>query len=830
MRHPVLAALLAASPYVFAQADPSTPSPAPIQVRPATSEAATTSDESRSETERVGLQEIVVTAQKREQDINDVSIAISAFTGDTLEALGITDTRQLSGLVPGFTYADSGFNTPVYTLRGVGFNEASQTASSTVGVYVDEFNLPFPVMSKGANLDLQRVEVLKGPQGTLYGRNTTGGAINYVANKPTEDLETGLSATYGSYETADVEGFISGALTHTILARLAIRGVHSDQGWQDSLTRSADHFGRVDRQAGRLSLDWEATPSLRVRAGAEGWYDRSEPQVPQAVALRSQNPILGNAALSPETRNHPLVPFDTDDATLADWPDHPPAGKKQRLHDGFAMGTMRADWAVTEEVSLAVLGAISRFESDGSSIPQSGLSVEYVTDRIIDVDTKARSLEMRLSGSNGPLTWLTGAFMSTDNVSEVQDYFAGKVSAVFPLPVESNAALEEINMLLGAAGLPQLGATIADRLVLLGTQKAETRAIFGNTEWRLADPLKLTVGARYTDEKRTFSGCSADSPDRTQGVGFGAVFSVLSLAQGGTGTADPAHPLCFTIDQQTHDKGLSRPDPLHEDNVSGRLALDWTPGEEVLLYVSFSRGYKSGSFPVLSSSRSDQYEPVTQERLNAWEVGIKNQFLDGALQVDAAIFHYAYKDKQLLSHLNDPVFGPLPVLANAPKSRVVGAEAQAQWSPVRGSYLSAALSYLDTEIRKFTGIDNDGNPADYAGEPFNFAPTWSGTLIGSVTLPTGNRWETTLGVDTSFTDSTNSQLGRDPRFAHEDYALVNARISSAPIDSRWRVTLWGRNLTNEYYTLGVFNPGDTIGRYVGMPRTVGVTVGWNADS
>ena len=151
------------------------------------------------------IEEVVVTAQKREQSAEDVGIAISAFSDDTLKALGITDTADLTNLVAGFSYTDSGFSIPVYTLRGVGFNEISQTATSAVGVYIDEVNIPFPVMTKGANLDLERVEVLKGPQGTLYGRNTTGGAVNYISKKPGEEFEAGISASYQKYSQSDLE-------------------------------------------------------------------------------------------------------------------------------------------------------------------------------------------------------------------------------------------------------------------------------------------------------------------------------------------------------------------------------------------------------------------------------------------------------------------------------------------------------------------------------------------------------------------------------------------------------------------------------------------------
>jgi len=150
------------------------------------------------------LEEVIVTAQKRAQSVNDIPMSISTISGDQMLEMGIQDTTDLAATIPGFNYSDTAFGPPVYTLRGVGFNESSPQATSTVGVYIDQIAIPFPIMTKGAMIDVDRVEVLKGPQGTLYGRNSTGGAINYIATKPTDQFEAGVIASYGRYETASI--------------------------------------------------------------------------------------------------------------------------------------------------------------------------------------------------------------------------------------------------------------------------------------------------------------------------------------------------------------------------------------------------------------------------------------------------------------------------------------------------------------------------------------------------------------------------------------------------------------------------------------------------
>ena len=165
--------------------------------------------------------EIVVTAQRREQKLSEVPLSITAISGEALQERNLNDVNDLGKLVPGLSVSDSGYATPIYTLRGVGVNEQSLGSSPSVAVYVDEVPLPYPVLTQGATLDLQRLEVLKGPQGTLYGQNATGGAVNYIANKPTDEMSAGVTASFGRFSRGSVEGFLSGPLGDVVKARVA---------------------------------------------------------------------------------------------------------------------------------------------------------------------------------------------------------------------------------------------------------------------------------------------------------------------------------------------------------------------------------------------------------------------------------------------------------------------------------------------------------------------------------------------------------------------------------------------------------------------------------
>jgi hypothetical protein len=216
-----------------------------------------------------GLEEIVVTAQKRAQNINAVGLTITAISGDTFKNQQINSPADLANAIPGLSYTNSSQGTPVYTLRGIGFYEASLAAYPAVAVYLDEVPLPFPALEKHSAFDLQRVEVLKGPQGTLFGQNSTGGAINYISAKPTNDLVAGVDLGYGNYDTTIDEGFISGPLNDVLSARLALRAERHQRSHREL---HGAHPGRLPaerRSEIRVQCQWLDRPQRHPGAAAD---------------------------------------------------------------------------------------------------------------------------------------------------------------------------------------------------------------------------------------------------------------------------------------------------------------------------------------------------------------------------------------------------------------------------------------------------------------------------------------------------------------------------------------------------------------------------------
>ncbi|MET0659472.1 MAG: TonB-dependent receptor, partial [Steroidobacteraceae bacterium] len=435
------------------------------------------------------LEEVLVTAQKREESASDIPIAISTYTGDELMDIGITDTRDLDKLVPGFTVGESGFGTPIYTMRGVGFNERTITAQPTVSVYTDEFNLPYGLNTKGPLLDVARIEVLKGPQGILYGRNTTGGAINYVTSKPTNDFDAGVRLSYGRYETIDAEGFISGPFTDIISGRLAVRAINSNKGDQESNTRD-ERLGKKDLLAYRGQVEITPSDTLLIRATIDGWQDNGEPRAPQPIAIVPQVAANLPYTLHP---TYPIVGIDEDDPTLADWPGRgtgSPTDVKWENNDAQTLYGLRTEWDMTDEVKLTALASYIDLDVDENT-PSSGLSYQH-NDQEVAADMETKAFELRLSGAWGAddqLAWLFGATYSKDTAESTRTQRLGNNTSLVDTVTGTFNQFSDRNSQNDETDIEQWG-------------------VFVNTSWRFLPAFTLHLGARYTEQKQDYYTCN----------------------------------------------------------------------------------------------------------------------------------------------------------------------------------------------------------------------------------------------------------------------------------------------------------------------------------
>ncbi|SCW34034.1 Outer membrane receptor proteins, mostly Fe transport [Sphingobium faniae] len=747
-----------------------------------------------------GVADIVVTAQKRAQNLNDVGLSITAATGDQLQSLGVASAGDLAKITPGFTFTKSQDGTPLYTLRGVGFNDYTLGASPAVSVYVDQVPLAYGAFTQGASLDLERVEVLKGPQGILFGQNSTGGAINYIAAKPTRDFEAGFSASYGRFDTFDGEAYISGPVSDTLSVRLA--GATTISGpWQYNYNRD-ESLGRQDTLRGRFQAEWKPTDRLTLLFSANGWRDKSDTQAGQLQGLFLQlneatapGAAAAGAADLTETLRRIAV-FRTltpapDNARAADWD----SDRDLERDDGFFQLSLRGDYELTDRITLTSITALSRYnenyvvDRDGTSLKNAGVNA--------DGRVKSFSQELRFSGDMGGINWLLGGNYAKNKVRSANDILTGDSTNTAILP-----------------GGPWIAASTTTI-----TQDIIDWAVFGNVEGEVSDALTLLAGARYAKSKNDYSSCMIGD------IGMRTTFGVLSDAISGTPGAPLTPTSCLSMDATTFDNTRTPYlDSMKEDNFSWRLGVNYKPSRDVLLYALASRGYKSGSFPTLPASTTAQLTPVKQESVTAYEVGAKITALDRALQFNIAAFHYIYKDKQIRGLVIDPVFNQLEKLVNVPKSRINGAEVEITARPTNGLTLRGAITYVDSKVLKFTGINNERVSGDYSGSALPFSPKWHVVADIDYGWDISDQLGAFVGGNLLYNSSTNSTLGAAPSSVISSFTTVDLRAGIKAIDDRWTFSIWGRNVFNEYYWTNQFVTQDVVVRYAAKPATYGATL------
>jgi iron complex outermembrane receptor protein len=759
------------------------------------------------------LEEVVVTAQKRSQSINDVGLSVSAATGEQITDAGISDTGDLIKVSPGLVFTASQNGTPLFSLRGVGFNDYTLGASPAVSVYVDEVPLAYGAFTKGATLDLERVEVLKGPQGLLFGQNSTGGAINYIAAKPTEEFEAGGRISYGRFNKMEVDGHVSGPLSETVSGRVALATTQADE-WQESISSSRE-LGAEDLFKGRAQLLIDVSDRTTVLAGVNGWTDKSDTQAAQLQDLKLQysspsEPLVSDtAAMQSRIDAFFDQPNADNDARSAEWDE----GHDLSRDDSFLQFTLRLDHDINDSLTFTSITAVSEYEED-YSMDRDGTTLENMgINSVGSVDSLTQ--ELRLSGNTDRSQWLLGVNYATNDVVSDETVLVGDSTNVALLP----------------------GGPFIDNATTSITQDIKDIGIFANLEYDLSERFTLLAGARYTESSNDFSACS-----HSQDPGLNATFAFVSDALQGQapGTTVIAPDECVTLDAATVQVTRTPyTDSLDEDNVSWRLGLNYRASDDLLLYTLASKGYKTGSYPILPASTNAQFEAVTQESVQALEAGLKWSLLDRKAQLNSAVFYYEYDDKQVRGSVKDPVYNQLDRLVNIPESSIQGIEMDFTYSPIDGLLLRASGTYVDTEVNEWytfvnptTGQDEDGlngvrEQGDFSGSELPFTPEWHFVADVDYRWPVSDTLGAFVGANLLYNSEANSTFGDPEQTRIDSFATLDLRAGLESLDGRWTATVWGRNVTDEYYWSNQFVTQDVVVRYAAKPVTYGISFAYN---
>jgi len=704
------------------------------------------------------LEEIVVTAQRREQNLQEVPISIIALTGEMLEETGLRDPRDLQTFVPGMQFqSGTAATTTIIFLRGVGIGDFNANTVGAVGVYADEVYL-------GANsgklfnaFDGAGIEVLRGPQGTLYGRNTTGGAIKFASRMPTDELSTNVSLLYGNYNDIRLEGGIGGPVADTLKVRVS--GLYETRDGTTRNRYTGHDANNIDLWAARAIADFTPSDSLLLRLIVHGGQNNGD-------ARQFQHRGQGIDFFGNPNFDENGVPL--DGMGYADT-DHNVDAGAYNIEGKEKVDVFGASLLARLKLDRLTLTSITAYEKvDRNTLEDTDASPNDVLTSVYKDNPEQWSEELRVqSDGNERLSWIAGAFFFHDDLSTDSSYdLLRSLRPFFVTPDNPTGFSPENNIAL---------------LQYPYTQTTKSWALFGQADYRIADAWTLTAGLRYTEDKIDLKYSSYfEEP--------GFIVPVLDLNES---------------------KSFS--------DLSGRLALSYQWSDDTLLYGSFSKGYNSGGFAGFAATDPVQLQPFDPEHLYAYELGFKSEMMDRRVRLNAAAYYYDYKDMQVFIYDNTTGV-PVQRKLNAGSGNIYGLEAELTVKPTSQFDAFLGLSLLNSEYKDFADLAGD----DFSGNKLVNAPDTAITAGMTYTQPLGSSGSLAGLVYASYQSQIYFTPANDRLYGQGSVTLLNARLSWTPVNEAFEVALWGKNLTDERWvnfiapviTMDQLNYND--------PRTYGV--------
>jgi iron complex outermembrane recepter protein len=715
--------------------------------------------------EQANASEIVVTAQRREESVQDVPISMTALTGETLAKAGIQDTESLSTLTPGLLVQRSVVGQ--IRIRGIGNENYTISGDPGVAVHSDGVYVARAAAGLFDLFDINRVEVLRGPQGTLYGRNATGGVINVLPNTPSDTFEGRIGASYGNYDAFRIDGMINAPISQTVALRFAALGNYRDGFTKntnaDARSRGFDSFDSKDVFAIRAQVANTDEGPFKARLAFE--YLNDDSNLP-AYKYRNRPTALPTSDFGggASAFTSPFLRTVNQGIELA----IPGTGRTVGSNDDvFKTIQTGLGLHLSYDFGNVTLSSISAFRDTKFNYLDDGDGADIFYVNYFQQDkTKQYSQEIQLSGGGDRFEWLLGGF-----------YFKESGSSFIGLPFP-------------------FGANLPFYITIDGTAKTRALAGFGELRWNATDRLKITLGGRYSSEKRAAA--------YRYEINFGAPF-------------------------------VANPDLKDTFNAfTPRAVINYELTDDVNVYASVTRGFKSGGFNLLAIQPG-----FAPEKLWSYEGGVKTTFGGGRGTFNANVFYTDYKNVQVQQIVNLS-----SVLTNAAAATIKGAEVELAYRPLKGFDLGATLAYLDAKYDKFCTGDptqpaapispgcNAANPIDLTGNRFPRAPKL--TLTGNLgyTADLGSTGSLAFRGDVRYQSKTFFTQFNRPLISQKAYTIVNGRITWTSESEKFSLGIYGNNLFDKTYfsevlESGAFNPQLVGQAYVAPPRTYGVTASVN---
>ncbi len=713
---------------------------------------------------------VVVTAQRRSESVQDIGVAVTAMSGDEIQSLRIQQPLNLSTISPSLSTMNSQTDsTPLFLMRGIGLDDFNNNNSSGVGTYLDGVFASFPGFLTGAMYDLDRVEILKGPQGTLYGKNTAGGAINVISRQPTDDLEGYVDVDLSRWETLDVTAAVGGPLTDSIKARFAATATTQGEGYQTDID-TGEKYGKLNRGGARALFDIRLSDTATLNLNFHGVYDRSVPSSPSTPNVEA------------------LIP--SEPFTTAGLLDSPPGGTWVRVgglpiyKDETGAGTLDTLNVNFAGFTLTSISAYDYFTDhsldnyDGYPAADNNWTKNFQQWQL--------SEELRLASASGGLVdWIVGAEYSQNwyRCRDALDWTF--VYGLADFITDSGKAITAANF----------------------TQRQRSEGLYAHAETHLTKRWSLVTGVRYSHDEASFDGVTLDP------TGL-----LTFAARGFTGPIVPDTVLAALDESRSN------------QNISYRIGPDFHLTDKLLLYASIATGYKAGIYYGQPAQVQVDWGYVNPERVLTTELGIKGRFFGDRLQFDAAVFDSDIHDRQSSLSLWAGPVGTQPLIAglgNVPRSRIDGVESEIDWRPVRGLQIHLAATYLHARVTET--LTNDNGLALFTpvvvGQVLPDTPSFSGGYIVYYEHPVSGNFTMYAEANDHYVSAIRPYLGDPTTFGrgHE----LGARIGVKNPAAHWDTSLWVTNLTDTRPLTYAFagSEGQQVSFYQ-KPRSVGVSVAY----
>lgn len=731
--------------------------------------------------------QIIVTAQKREQALSDVSLSVSAVSAETLAETNTTNIEALQNLVPSISFGND-FNFAKLFIRGIGLSSSLPGVDPSVALHVDGAVVSLAQAQLGSMFDLERVEVLRGPQGTLYGRNATGGAVNLITAKPTAQLDGYARVTVGGPDLQLMEeAAIGGPISDKLRARVAIQKIDRDgYGINEYTGHDIDNAHQLSARA-----HLEFLPSETVDVLLTGEYHHENDR---SLAIKFHEISFPGVLNDANPANDGLSSL--GQRTNADGSPVSFAQHVRDLNDNFDPINRRNQWALT--------GTITAEPSDALTLKSLTSYRKFKAIFFQDFD---------MSTYLGyPLAQTTSLKTSANHWQPIFQHqfsqeFQGNVKLGRLYGVLGLFYLDETDRVENHIGYDVLTNSDPFRVQFDGSLGIKTWAAYANLTFDVTDQVAFKAGGRYSWEKRHLM--------NNTGVGAAATGFVLD-------------PLQWDVSKTWND-------------FSPSLGVEFRPNNDLLLYANWSRGFKSGTAEIGSTRKMSTTQAlpfVNPEKVEAFEVGAK--YATGTFDFNAAAFFQRLKNGQF--SLTRPI--PVPPfftssLTNAAESEAYGAELEMAWRPSREFTLNAALGYLHSEFTKFFSKDpldpalfgpggSSVPDSDLSGNATRMSPKWTVNVNPSYDFAMGNGGKITLASNFAYRSKQYHTEFNDDRLSQDGYIMLDANILYTAPDDRWTLNFWMKNITNELVWAGTFSVSTsrTIGGTLMPPRTFGVTLGY----